>query len=154
MMNTTKSEALYTRQFSLEDCLIEEYMHEGGGSINVIFGNEIASASIHLHKKHIKINKLGVENEYRGYGVGKMLMQYIIKWCNTNKVYTATVKASSGITEDMINLGIAKGLTQLQLEAFYRSFGFVEQRGEWLHIDFGRKSLFQRSKSVFYQTLY
>jgi len=117
--------------------------------MRVMFDNvQIAHASIHLHKRHVKINKFGVEMEYRGFDVGKMLMLQILEWCKTNKIFTATVNALSVITEDMVKTGITKGLTQPQLEDFYRSFGFVEQRKEWLLKDFGRKSLFKKPPNV------
>jgi|GEM_PF-5862478 len=104
-------------------------VHKGDGSIYVMFGNiQIVYTSIHLHKEHIKINKFGVEREYRGFGTGKILMLHILDWCKTNKIFTASVNASSKITEDMVKTGITKGLTQLQLEHFYQSVDFVEQR--------------------------
>ena len=141
MANSIQGETSHIERFSLNDCSIDESMHEGGGSMCVMFNNvQIAHTSIHLHKRHVKINKFGVEKEYRGLGVGKMLMLHILEWCEANKIFTATVNALSGITENMVKIGITKGLTQAQLEDFYRSFGFVDQREGWLLKDFGRKS--------------
>ena len=134
----------------LQNCVFNQQIGITGGSIYVIYqGKQIAVADIHVHKRHIKINKFGVEKEYRNQGIGKALMVCIINWCNDNKIYAATVLASSGITKNMIDLGITNGLTQEGLEKFYHSFGFTEKNGNLLHRDFKRKCLY-RPKDVFW----
>jgi len=55
MVSSTKGEASYIEQFSLNDCSMDECMQEGGGSMCVVFDNvQIAHADIHLHERHVK----------------------------------------------------------------------------------------------------
>ena len=125
----------------------ESFM-ECGGSIKVIHGDqEIGGADIHIHNRHIKINSLGINDEYKNRGAGKALMRYIMWWCDKNKILSAIVRACSGITLEMRELGI-KGLTQEELIRFYESFGFVRCGDYELKKDFNRFCLL-KPKCVF-----
>jgi len=118
-----------------------------GGYVKVIFNDvEVGFAVLHIHDMHIKIHKLGINEEHRNRGFGNFLMDFILKWCEAVEIFSANIHACSDISDDMTEK--LKGLTQEKLITFYEKFGFVKcEKNNWMTLDFKRNG--KTTKNIF-----
>lgn len=137
--------------YSINEYRIEYSTSVVGGTFTV-YCDEIyvGKADIHLNRQYAKLKSLYVKEEYRGKGIGKLIVKYIFKWCDENKVIAITVHAASGIYREAVERGLEKGLPQKELEQFYKDCGFNEKSHDYLHRQLRRPGLFS-GEDVFWK---
>lgn len=80
----------------------------------------------------VKISYIKVENEYKGYGIGRNLMEKVIEWCENNGFKYFYLEA--------VQIG-TNGLNTAALIQFYERLGFVQMGYSGSHILMLKKTI-------------
>ena len=97
-------------------CAIESNYHKNGGILWVIEteqGEIIATSAVAvlIPDKHVELRKMYIEAGYRKLGLGRLLMELTLSWCQQQKIRKISLETASVLKSAI---------------AMYLQFGFIE----------------------------
>ncbi|KAI4147899.1 MAG: hypothetical protein LQ340_005329 [Diploschistes diacapsis] len=141
--------------------------HPAPGSVDGVGGEEVETVyngdrktSFHDGREiYVKIGRMATVKDFRGFGLGKLLMNHALDWARANKKTLSLIpqdgaereRAQQELGEKFGELewkGLVLVHSQVSAIRFYRQFGFVEDEelGIWIEEGIEHVAMWKRMK--------
>ncbi len=103
-----------------------------GGSLYVYDGElEVARMHISVTDNQVLLRRLHVRKDYRYEGIGRTMMNCLVRWCRYTKKASLETRPSAPISR--LDAEEENRLCLEDLRSFYRGFGLTVERGKNLY---------------------